>query len=232
LVKIRTLEEKIMVKKTNKNKGIFITFEGGEGSGKSTQIQKLKNNILGFISDVEIVISREPGGTEVAEQIRNILVNGAADKLSVRAETLLMIAARAEHIDRVILPAIKRGAIVLCDRFKDSSTVYQGIANNISNREIDKIHAFALKTCEPDLTILLDVPAEIGIKRALDRNENNQRFERKGEFFHEKIRDGYLKIASSYPDRIKIIDGSQTIEKISDEIFQLVSPILQSSLSK
>ena len=96
-----------MVKKTNKNKGIFITFEGGEGSGKSTQIQKLKNNILGFISDVEIVISREPGGTEVAEQIRNILVNGAADKLSVRAETLLMIAARAEHIDRVILPANK-----------------------------------------------------------------------------------------------------------------------------
>ena len=221
-----------MVKKTNKNKGIFITFEGGEGSGKSTQIQKLKNNILGFISDVEIVISREPGGTEVAEQIREILVNGAADKLSVRAETLLMIAARAEHIDRVILPAIKRGAIVLCDRFKDSSIVYQGIANNIPNREIDKIHAFALKTCEPDLTILIDVPAEIGIKRALDRNENNQRFERKGELFHKKIRDGYLKIASSHPDRIKIIDGSQTIEKISDEIFQLVSPILQSSLSK
>ena len=221
-----------MVKKTYKYKGIFITFEGGEGSGKSTQIQKLKNNILGFISDIEIVISREPGGTEVAEQIRNILVNGAADKLSVRAETLLMIAARAEHIDRVILPAIKRGAIVLCDRFKDSSTVYQGIANNIPIREIDKIHEFALKTCEPNLTILLDVPAEIGIKRALDRNENDQRFERKGEFFHKKIRDGYLKIASSYPDRIKIIDGSQTIEKISDEIFQLVSPILRSSLSK
>ena len=221
-----------MVKKTNKNKGIFITFEGGEGSGKSTQIQKLKKNILGFISDVEIVISREPGGTEVAEQIREILVNGAADKLSVRTETLLMIAARAEHIDRVILPAIKRGAIVLCDRFKDSSIVYQGIANNIPNGEIDKIHAFALKTCEPDLTILIDVPAEIGIKRALDRNENNQRFERKGELFHKKIRDGYLKIASSQPDRIKIIDGSQTIEKISDEIFQLVSPILQSSLSK
>jgi len=221
-----------MVKKTNKNKGIFITFEGGEGSGKSTQIQKLKKNILGFISDVEIVISREPGGTEVAEQIREILVNGAADKLSVRTETLLMIAARAEHIDRVILPAIKRGAIVLCDRFKDSSIVYQGIANNIPNGEIEKIHAFALKTCEPDLTILIDVPAEIGIKRALDRNENNQRFERKGELFHKKIRDGYLKIASSQPDRIKIIDGSQTIEKISAEIFQLVSPILQSSLSK
>ena len=144
-----------MVKKTNKNKGIFITFEGGEGSGKSTQIQKLKNNILGFISDVEIVISREPGGTEVAEQIREILVNGEADKLSVRTETLLMIAARAEHIDRVILPAIKRGAIVLCDRFKDSSIVYQGIANNIPKSEIDKIHAFALKTCEPDLTILI-----------------------------------------------------------------------------
>ena len=105
-------------KKTNKYKGIFITFEGGEGSGKSTQIQKLKNNISGFISDVEIVISREPGGTEVAEQIKNILVNGAADKLSVRAETLLMIAARAEHIDRVILPAIKRGAIVLCDNLR------------------------------------------------------------------------------------------------------------------
>ena len=109
---------------------------------------------------------------------------------------------------------------------------YANVANNIPNREIDKLHAFALKTCEPDLTILLDVPAEIGIKRALDRNENNQRFERKGDSFHKKIRDGYLKIASSYPDRIKIIDGSQTIEKISDQIFQLVSPILRSSLIK
>ena len=212
--------------KAHKDMGLFITFEGGEGSGKSTQIKLLKAYICSLIPDIEIVITREPGGTEVAEQIRDILVNGATDKLSPRAETLLMIASRAEHIDRVILPALGRGAIVLCDRFKDSSVVYQGLANNISKEEIDKIHEFALKSCEPDLTILLDIPAETGIKRALDRNESDQRFEQKGDPFHQRIREGYLKLAAIYPQRIKVINASQTVHSISDEIQQLIKPML------
>ena len=212
--------------KAHKDMGLFITFEGGEGSGKSTQIKLLKAYICSLIPDIEIVITREPGGTEVAEQIRDILVNGATDKLSPRAETLLMIASRAEHIDRVILPALGRGAIVLCDRFKDSSVVYQGLANNISKEEIDKIHEFALKSCEPDLTILLDIPAETGIKRALDRNEGDQRFEQKGDAFHQRIREGYLKLAAIYPERIKVINASQTVHSISDEIQQLIKPML------
>ena len=212
--------------------GVFITFEGGEGSGKSTQIERLKYNLLVQFPDLEIVISREPGGTEVAEQIREILVNGAADKLSVKTEALLMIAARVEHIDRVILPALHRGAIVLCDRYKDSSIVYQGLANNISKEKIDKIHEFALKPCEPDLTILLDIPIELGIKRALERNESDQRFEKKGKQFHKKIRDGYLELASLYPKRIKKIDASYSIENISEKIYQLIRPIILQSLNK
>jgi dTMP kinase len=212
--------------KAHKDMGLFITFEGGEGSGKSTQIKLLKEYIYSLIPDIEIVITREPGGTEVAEQIRDILVNGATDKLSLRAETLLMIASRAEHIDRVILPALGRGAIVLCDRFKDSSVVYQGLANNISKQEIDKIHDFALKRCEPDLTILLDIPVETGIKRALDRNESDQRFEQKGVAFHQRIREGYLKLAAIYSERIKVINASQTVHSISDEIQQLIKPML------
>jgi dTMP kinase len=212
--------------KAHKDMGLFITFEGGEGSGKSTQIKLLKEYICSLIPDIEIVLTREPGGTEVAELIRDILVNGASDKLSPRAEALLMIASRAEHIDLVILPALGRGAIVLCDRFKDSSVVYQGLANNISKEEIDKIHEFALKRCEPDLTILLDIPAETGIKRALDRNESDQRFEQKGDAFHQRIREGYLKLAAIYPDRIKVINASQTVHSISDEIQQLIKPML------
>ncbi len=221
-----------MTLKNHQNLGVFITFEGGEGSGKSTQIHRLRNKILGVTPELEIVISREPGGTEVAEQIRDILVNGAADKLSVKTETLLMIAARVEHIDRIILPALQRGAIVLCDRFKDSSIVYQGKAYNVSKKEIDKIHDFALKTCEPDLTILLDIPFEIGIERALGRNEINQRFEQKGKYFHKKIRDGYLELASSNPGRIKIIDASKPIDDISDEIYSLVAPLISKSKNK
>ena len=212
--------------KAHKDMGLFITFEGGEGSGKSTQLKLLKHYIQSLIPDVEIVISREPGGTEVAEQIREILVNGSADKLSTRAETLLMIASRAEHIDRLILPALERGAVVLCDRFKDSSIVYQGLANNISKKEIDKLHEFALESCEPDLTILLDIPAETGIKRALDRNESDQRFELKGKEFHKRIRDGYLKLTAMYPERIKVINATQSIQSISDEINNLIKPIL------
>ncbi len=212
---------------THEDMGLFITFEGGEGSGKTTQIKLLKYYIQSLIPDIEIVISREPGGTEVAEQIRDILVNGSADKISTRAETLLMIASRAEHIDRVILPALKRGAIVLCDRFKDSSIVYQGLANNISKEKIDKIHEFALEKCEPDLTILLDIPAETGIKRAIDRNESDQRFELKGKEFHKRIREGYLKLTTIYPERIKVINASQSVQSISDEINQLITPILK-----
>ena len=213
-------------KEAHKDMGLFITFEGGEGSGKSTQIKLLKEYIYSLIPHIEIVITREPGGTEVAEQIRDILVNGATDKLSTRAETLLMIASRAEHIDRVILPALEHGAIVLCDRFKDSSIVYQGLANNISKEEIDKIHEFALKSCEPDLTILLDIQAETGIKRALGRNESDQRFEQKGKQFHKRIRDGYLTLAAIYPKRIKVIDASQSVQSISDEVNLLIKPML------
>ena len=212
--------------KTHKDLGVFITFEGGEGSGKSTQIKRLKDHITSVNPELEIIISREPGGTEVAEQIREILVNGAADKLSVRAETLLMIASRADHIDRVILPTLERGGVVLCDRFKDSSIVYQGLANNISKEEIEKIHSFALKSCDPDLTILLDIPVETGIKRALDRNQCDQRFEQKGKKFHNRIRDGYLELASIYPERIKVIDAGQSVNFISNEINSLVAPIL------
>ena len=218
-----------MLSQALRKEGIFITFEGGEGSGKTTQIQILKRYLSSIFPNTEIVISREPGGTEDAEQIREILVNGATDKLSAKTETLLMIASRAEHVEHVILPALQRGAIVLCDRFKDSSIVYQGIANDIPKEEIDKIHEFALKPCDPDLTILLDIPVETGIKRAMSRNQADQRFEQKGSEFHEKIRRGYLTLASLFPNRIKIINAEQNTDDISSQISQVVMTTLNKS---
>lgn len=149
--------------------GLFITFEGGEGSGKSTQIKLVKTWLEQTFPGREILITREPGGTPEAELIRNILVTGAAEKLSVEAEALLMIASRTEHVQKVIIPALQRGAIVLSDRFSDSTLVYQGLAHDLPVEELIAIHEFGFDDLQPDITFLLDVPAELGLKRAEHR---------------------------------------------------------------
>ena len=148
--------------------GLFITLEGGEGSGKSTQARLLKRWLSDVFPGREILVTREPGGTEQAEEIRVILVNGAADKLSVQTEALLMIAARTEHVQKIIQPALLRDAIVICDRFSDSTLVYQGLAQGKDIDLLRSIHEFGFSDLRPDLTFVLDVPPEQGLKRAED----------------------------------------------------------------
>ena len=197
--------------------GFFITFEGGEGSGKSTQIKLLGEWFSAYYPEREILKTREPGGTPEAEQIREVLVTGAAEKLSVQAEALLMVASRTEHVQKVIGPALQRSAIVLCDRFSDSTLVYQGLAHDLSIDQLITIHEFGFGDLQPDLTFLLDVPADMGLQRAGQRQNKHKgqaigaesRFEEKGIDFHQRVRSGFLALADKYPERIITIDASQ-----------------------
>lgn len=211
--------------------GYFITLEGGEGSGKSSQIQRLSNYFQDFFPDRELVITREPGGTVEAEKIRDILVNGQADKFTPQTEALLMIASRTEHVDKVILPALDRGAVILCDRFSDSSVVYQGLAHDIARADIDRLHEFAIDGLKPHRTYLLDLPPEIGLERANRRADmisgQESRFEDKGLSFHKRVRDGFLEIAKIEPQRIMKIDALQSedaiFEIMKDDLVKLMS---------
>ena len=206
--------------------GLFITFEGGEGSGKSTQIKLVKTWLEQTFPGREILITREPGGTPEAELIRNILVTGAAEKLSVEAEALLMIASRTEHVQKVIIPALQRGAIVLSDRFSDSTLVYQGLAHDLPVEELIVIHEFGFDDLQPDITFLLDVPAELGLKRAKYRqnvqkepqSEAESRFEEKGIAFHQRVRSGFLALADRYSGRVIVIDASQSSEHSNKQV--------------
>ena len=194
---------------------LFISIEGGEGSGKSTQIISLSKWLKNIFPKKEIVITREPGGTPQSEQIRKIIVNGSSNKFNEKTEALLMIAARAENVLNIINPALKRNSIVISDRFSDSTYVYQGIAYNINLCEIEKIHKFAFDNILPDITILLDVDPKIGLKRAENRrNFNENRFENKGIKFHQKVREGFLKIAKMNSDRFIVVNANNSFEEI------------------
>ena len=194
---------------------LFISIEGGEGSGKSTQIKSLSKWLKNIFPKKEIVITREPGGTPQSEQIRKIIVNGSSNKFNEKTEALLMIAARAENVLNIINPALKRNSIVISDRFSDSTYVYQGIAYNINLFEIEKIHKFAFNNILPDITILLDVDPKIGLKRAENRsNFNENRFENKGIKFHQKVREGFLKIAKMNSDRFIVVNANNSFEEI------------------
>ena len=210
--------------------GLFITLEGGEGSGKSTQASRLKLWFEDLFPGREIIVTREPGGTEQAEEIRNILVNGAADKLAVQTEALLMIAARTEHVLKVLKPALMRDAIVICDRFSDSTLVYQGLAYGQDIELLRSIHQFGFADLNPDLTFVLDVPPEQGLLRAKTRakEENSEsRFEEKGLSFHKSVRDGFVKLAKSEPDRFVIVDARGTPEETDKLVRQHIMQRLQ-----
>ena len=218
--------------------GLFITLEGGEGSGKSSQIRQLKQYFETNHPQCELIITREPGGTPEAELIRNILVNGQVDKLTAQTEALLMIAARAEHVAKIIRPALARGAVILCDRFSDSSIVYQGLAQNIEKTKIDQLHQFAIDDLKPHRTYLLDLPAEIGLERAQERaaaqshNMAENRFEDKGLSFHNRVRDGFLSLCTQEPERFLTIDATLCQEEVFSLIRADLAPLLaQAGLS-
>lgn len=200
--------------------GFFISFEGGEGAGKSTQIRRLADRLATAGHDV--IVTREPGGSPGAEAIRDLLVNGAADRWSPVTESLLMYAARRDHLERVIRPALARGAIVLCDRFADSTRAYQGAGGDAPASLIAALEAHVLGGTVPVLTLILDLPAEVGLQRAEARG-GAARFESKGLAFHERLRAGYLEIARQEPERCVVIDANAPLDAVTAAISDVVA---------
>jgi dTMP kinase len=202
-----------------KTAGKLISFEGSEGSGKSTQIALLAAHFQK--TDREVISTREPGGTEIGEQIRNIIVhNSKGDEMCAETELLLFTAARAQLVREVIAPAILRGAIVLSDRFLDSSTVYQGIARNLAADPVEQINRFAVGSVMPDLTIVIDVPTEVSLARLKQRaSDLPDRMERENVDFYTKVREGYLVLAKGMPERFIVVDGTKTAEAIQKKIW-------------
>jgi dTMP kinase len=207
--------------------GKLISFEGSEGSGKSTQIARLAKQLAKQKHDVVTV--REPGGTEIGEQIRNIIVhNSKGDEMCAETELLLFAAARAQLVREVIAPALLKGTTVLSDRFLDSSTVYQGIGRNLAADPVNQINRFAIGNVMPDLTIVLDVPTKVSLTRIRQRaSDVPDRMERENIDFYEKIRAGYLLLAQGMPDRIVVIDGTLKEDVIARKILAAVKKALR-----
>lgn len=196
--------------------GLFISLEGGEGSGKSTQIKRLQTWLSQKLPSREIITTREPGGTPSAEAIRRLLVTGSVDSLTAKTEALLMLASRVEHVERLITPALQKGAIILCDRFADSSFVYQTITGGYDEAQLRHLHQLSIGDITPHKTYLMDLSPEEGLARAGDRaSQEEARFEAKGISYHNQVREGYLRIAGQEAERFDIIDATQT----PDEIF-------------
>lgn len=209
--------------------GYFITFEGGEGSGKSTQIQCLVDHLSKSELSVEPVVSREPGGTESAEAIRRLLVTGTAERWRAATEAMLMSASRHEHVVHVLRPALADGKLVICDRYNDSTRVYQGIVGGVPRDDIDALNRLACGDLVPDLTILLDMDVEEGLRRASDRAGDESRFESKGIEFHQKVRSAFLDLAGRYNDRFVVVDAARSVEAVAADIIDIVMPRLASA---
>ena len=201
--------------------GIFVTFEGGEGAGKSTQIRRLRDRLQAL--GREVVATREPGGSPRAEAIREFLLCGDARRFGALAETMLFAAARADHVAQTIRPALERGAIVLCDRFSDSTRVYQGALAAVPSPTIDALDTIAMGDLRPDLTLILDLPAELGLARAegrrRERGEQPDRFEEEGVAYHAAIREGFLAIAAAEPERCAVIEATGTAQEVEARIW-------------
>ena len=193
----------------------FITFEGGEGVGKTTQIQRLKEYLVSL--DCEVLITREPGGTKIGEAIRQILLDKTLPGMHQDTELLLMFAARAEHVQTVIYPALEDGVWVLSDRFADASHVYQGIGRGVDVERINKLERWTLGNFQPDLTFLLDMPVAAGMERVHARGEMD-RFEIESLDFFQRIRDGYLSRAKKFPQRYRMIDAEQGLDAVTTSI--------------
>ncbi len=199
--------------------GLLITFEGGEGSGKSTQSQILYDTLIekGF----EVTKTREPGGTKFAEIIREILVQGDSNKIDNISELFLFAAARTDHVQKVIKKSLKDNKIVICDRFIDSTLAYQGYAGNLDLDIVKEVNKISIGEIYPDITFIFDIDPTQGIERALGENNKETRFEEKDIMYHKKIRDGYLSIARDNAQRCVVINGADDIEQISKKILEL-----------
>lgn len=205
-------------------KGFFITFEGGEGSGKSTQVERLAKTLRA--SGYGVVLTREPGGTPEAEKIRNLLVQRDGGNWSAMEECLLLFAARVNHYRTLIEPALRSGHIVISDRFTDSTRAYQGYGLGLPLYDIEAIKSITLGSKEPDLTLLLDIPAQAGLARSTRRLQeqvsSEDRYETMKLEFHEKLRQGFLALASDAPERFHILDAAQSMDDLTNAIEAIV----------
>ena len=206
-----------------KKTGIFITFEGIDGSGKSTQVKYLANRLMTL--GREVVLTREPGGSTGAEEIRSLVLEGAPERWSAETEILLFTAARRDHMEKLILPALEDGKIVICDRFADSTRMYQGLTRGDLRSTVDSLTDLMIKR-QPDLTILIDMDPELGHQRAKARNTKEERFEDFGVDLQRRMRAGFLQLAKEFPDRIRIVNGNQSVEDLSEEIYGVVQETL------
>lgn len=199
--------------------GKFISFEGIDGCGKSTQAKILSTNLTDCGN--KVLLTREPGGSEGAEEIRNLLLKGNPDRWSAETELLLFTAARRDHLERTILPALESGTTVICDRFSDSTRVYQGVTRGDLRDLVDKLDD-AMIPRQPDITILIDLDPNIGLTRALERSNTEARFEDFGLEMQIKLREGFLSLANEFPKRIMVIDGNRSEAEVAQTIIKLL----------
>lgn len=197
------------------NKPLFVTFEGPEGSGKTSVIQQIHKNLLALGHDV--LVTREPGGVKISEEIRNILLDNQNLGMDKKTEALLFAAARRQHVIEVIQPALEANKIVLCDRYIDSSLAYQGHAREIGIEEVYQLNLFAIESLMPDLTLFIDVKPEVGLERVKTNQRSMDRLDNETISFHQKVYEGYMKIAEIEPERIKILNGNQSIEEVVEQ---------------
>jgi dTMP kinase len=205
-------------------RGLFITLEGGEGSGKTTQLQHLREAL--DAASIPHLCTREPGGAPLSEKIRALVVESQEEEWLPTSEMLLFMAARVEHVQRVILPALEAGKVVICDRFHDSSCAYQGIMKGLGVEYYDRLHRMMLGTLTPDITFLLDIAPDIGLQRAAARAGTETRFEALGLAFHMQLRAAFLTLAAAEPQRIHRIDAAQAPSDVHHAIWQTLQPWL------
>lgn len=208
---------------TGAGRGIFVTFEGIDGSGKSTQARLLAEALRAAGHDV--VLTREPGGSPGAEEIRRLVLEGDPDRWSAETEILLFTAARRDHLERTIEPALAAGKVVICDRFADSTRMYQGLSRGDLRALVDQLHALMIGR-EPDLTVLVDMDPEIGLARAKGRKGTEERFEDFGPELQRRMRAGFLSLAEEYATRFRVIDGARPVEAVAEDVLATVTAAL------
>ena len=204
--------------------GLFISFEGIDGSGKSTQTKRLAKRLQQ--DGYEVVLTREPGGSVGAEEIRALVLQGDPERWSAETEILLFTAARRDHLECVILPALSAGKIVICDRFADSTRMYQGISRGNLRELVDRLHDLMIPR-DPDITLLIDMDPEIGLSRAKARSTKEERFEDFGLQLQQTMREGFLTLAEEYSDRFRVIDGHGDADQIAEEIYAQIIGLIR-----
>ncbi|MBB5356624.1 MULTISPECIES: dTMP kinase [Anoxybacillus] len=205
---------------------LFFSFEGPEGAGKTTIVRMLKDYLTE--QHVDVVATREPGGIDIAEQIRAIILHPHNERMDARTEALLYAAARRQHLVEKVIPALKEGKIVLCDRFIDSSLAYQGVARSLGIDEILAINAFAVENWMPTLTIYFDIDPALGLARIHENGLREvNRLDLEELAFHERVRDGYMMLLDRFPNRIKKVDATQSVTKVFEDVWALIEPLLR-----